>query len=104
MSKVIRIPKRGNKYAGRDFIEAEVFRGNNNFKAIQPVELAAVNENIYMSYKVIMLGDKINKFAPRRQHQVGFVVVSEDPNGIFRTVHAELQEDAMDLTDETKLK
>jgi len=101
MSKVMRIPKRGNKYAGRDYIEANVFNGKKDFKAIQPVELANVNDNIYMSYKIIMLGEPINKYSPRRQSQVGFVLVSEDPNGLFRVVHAELQDEAMEETEKT---
>jgi hypothetical protein len=103
MSKVMKIPKRGNKYAGRDFIEKEVFQDKKDFKAIQPVELATVNDNIYMSYKIIMMGEPINKYSPRRQQQVGFVVVSEDPSGTFRTVMAELQDTAMDEADEKKL-
>lgn len=103
MSKVMRLPKRGNKYAGRDFIEAELFSGNKDIKAIQPVELATVHDNIYMSYKIIQMGDVINKYSPRRQKQVGFVVVKENPTGDFSTVLAELHDDAMTVTDELKL-
>ena len=90
------MPKRGNKAAAQKFIHEEIFGGDPKIKAMFPSVLGVLGNTVHVTFKIILVGERINKYAPFRQTDVGYIILSEDDAGKFTIEHAVLATDIMD--------